>query len=208
MTQFPHTYFIHPRTSDTKKGDYTIQWKFHEESKDFKLHVPTSYWKLWEHPMTTPRIRFIISYITLVSNLGGIHANVYIYDKTTNELERFDGLGRSISATYHIESFDQHMRPLFDQQVGSLFKKPVKYLTPLDYCPNYRIFQTKETDDIPGKDRKGNCAVWRAWYIHLRFSNPHLKRKELVLLAAKKLQTIGSPYKFIKAYHAFVMNLK
>ena len=208
MKQFPHAYFIYPRGTQAKKLDFTIRWKYSEDKKEFQLTMPNDYWSMWEHPLTTPSVRFIIAYITLISNLGGVHANVYIYDKNTNEMERFDSLGRSISDTYHIESFDEVMKPILERQVGKLFTKPVKYLTPMEFCPNFRIFQTKETDDIPGKDRRGNCAVWRAWYIHMRLSNPHLKRKELVLLAVKKLQSTGSPYKFIKAYHAYIMNLK
>jgi len=209
MSRFPHAYFIYPRDSTKTKNpktSYSIKWQYNEETKNFDLKMPPNYWDMWQQPMTTPSIRFIISYITLISNLGGIHANVFIYDKNTNELERFDGLGRDISDTYKSTEFDETIKPLFEAQTGSLFKKPVKYLTPLDYCPKFRVFQSKELDDIPGKDLRGNCAVWRLWYIHIRLANPHLKRKELVHLAAKKLQQTGSLYKFIKSYHAYIVN--
>lgn len=207
MSKFPHAYFIYPRdNSKFKKKFYSIKWTYNEETKGWDLKIPTNYWDMWQVPMTNPSMRYIISYITLISNLGGVHANVFIYDKNTNEVERFDGLGRDISGTYKATQFDEQMKPLFADQTGKLFKKPVKYLTPLDYCPKFRIFQSKELDDIPGKDLRGNCAVWRLWYIHIRLANPHLKRKELVHLAAKKLQQTGSLYKFIKSYHAYIIN--
>jgi hypothetical protein len=36
-------------------------------------------------------------------------------------------------------------------------------------------------------------------------ANPRLKRKDLILLAAKKLENTGSLYKFIKSYQIYVL---
>lgn len=207
MGRYPHAYFIYQRDNagNTKKSSHIIMWKWNEETKDYDLKLPSNYWDIWIQPLTNPSVRFIITYITLKSNLGGVHANALIYDKNTNEVERFDGLGQNISATYGAEKLDENIKRLLQEQVGKLFKKPVKYLAPLDYCPKFRIFQAKELDDIPGKDLRGNCAIWRLWYINVRMANPHLKRKEAVLLAARKLQQTGSLYKFIKSYHAYII---
>ena len=206
MSQYPYAHFIHT-TAASKRKDFVIKWAWEEASSTYKLTLPPGYWDMWKAPMTNPSIRFIITFVTLISNLGGVHSNVYIYDKSTNEIERFDGLAQNISATYKAGLLDQAMKPLIEEQVGTLFKKSPKYFVPLDYCPKFRIFQAKELDDIPGKDMRGNCAVWRFWYIHIRLQNPQLKRKELVLLAAKKLQNTGSLYKFIKSYHAYLNDL-
>ena len=236
MSQYPHAHFIHTAGTDGAKGkrkEFVIKWaweeaprtetetasntgsntgtgpeKEKEKSKGtFKLTLPPNYWKMWEAPMTNPSIRFVITFVTLISSLGGIHANVLIYDKSTNEFERFDGLGVSVNGTYKASLLDQTLKPIIEERVGVLFKKTPKYFAPLDYCPRFLVFQAKEIDNIPGADIRGNCAVWRFWYINIRLQNPHLKRKELVLLAARKLQNTGSLYKFIKSYHAYLNDM-
>ena len=64
----------------------------------------------------------------------------------------------------------------------------------------------KEINDIPGKDVRGNCAVWRIWYVHTRLANPHINRKDLILMASRKLENIGSFYKFIKSYQLYLLS--
>lgn len=207
MSQYPYAHFIFPRDRDlnnVKKNDYSIGWRYKEETQEFVLSMPVNYWDHWKEPMHDPRVRFIITYVTLVSNMGGIHANVFIYDKNTNEVERFDGLGQNTSVTYKLNKFDEAMRGVFAAQ--TIFKKPVKYLTPIDYCPKTSIFQSKELDDLPGADRRGNCAVWRLWYIHVRLANPHLKRNDVIKMASNKLKDVGSFHKFIKSFQAYILH--
>ncbi len=222
MSQYPHAHFIHSTGIDGTKGkrnDFVIKWAWEEDTGTntgietgkakgaFKLSLPPGYWKMWEAPMTNPSIRFVITFVTLISNMGGIHSNVLIYDKSTNEMERFDGLAQHISGTYKADLLDKTLKPIIEERVGTIFKKVPKYFAPLDYCPRFLVFQAKEIDNIPGQDIRGNCAVWRFWYIHIRLQNPQLKRKELVLLASRRLQNTGSLYKFIKSYHAYLNNL-
>ena len=222
MSQYPHAHFIHSTTGGGKRKDFVIKWAWEEEkgpntgtetgpeSKPkgaFKLTLPPGYWEMWEAPMTNPSIRFVITFVKLISNLGGIHANVLIYDKSTNEFERFDGLGQYISSTYKAERLDKVLQTIIEERVPILFKKSPKYFVPLDYCPKFMVFQAKEINNIPGADIRGNCAVWRFWYINIRLQNPQLKRKELVLLASRKLQNTGSLYKFIKSYHAYLNDM-
>ena len=170
----------------------------------FDLRLPGKFWELWEAPMQDPTIQFIISFLSLKSIGGGAHANVLIYDKATNEMERFDGLGRDIADAYHIQEFDTRFEQLLHEQT-QLFAEPVKYLTPMDFCPRMPVFQSKELDELPGKDVRGNCAVWRLWYVNVRLANPHLDRKSLVALASKKLEQTGQLYKFIKMYHNYII---
>jgi hypothetical protein len=206
LRNFPYAHFIYPRDKSARpsKKDFSIHWQYNDTTKTFDHNIPPRFWEMWQEPMSNPAIRFIIAFVSLKSTIGGVHANVYIYDKNTNEVERFDGLGRDISVSYNITELDNIMREAFAQQTN-LFPKPVKYYTPLDFCPKMPVFQSKELDDIPGKDLRGNCAVWRLWYVHVRLANPHLKRKQLVLLASKKLEQTGSLYKFIKSYQRYLL---
>ena len=60
-------------------------------------------------------------------------------------------------------------------------------------------------DEISGSDIRGNCAVWRLWYIDTRLGNPHLTRNEVVKYAQNKLDSLGSLYKYIKSYQLHIM---
>jgi len=207
LQKYPYARFIFPKNKavkNVKKSDYVIAWKYYESKDTYELSMPTDIWKLWEAELFDPSVRFIISFVHLRSKGDGMHANVLIYDKTNNELERFDGLGQELSQAYKIKQFDKLIVEQFNAQTY-LFPKPVKYFTPLDYCPTRRILQAKEIDDIPGLDLRGNCATWRIWYINTRIANPHLNRKYLVEYAARKIEETGSLYKFIKSYQKFLL---
>jgi hypothetical protein len=209
MRKYPHAVILGPPTKksikDVRKSDFRLSWTFREKSGKFELKMHSHLWKKWSVAMSKPEIRFIICFIHLGSTDGGSHANALIYDKHTNELERFDGLGRDLAFAYNWQEMDKEIEALFAQKTD-IFPKPVTYFTPLDYCPKMPIFQSKEIDEIPGEDLRGNCAVWRMWYIDVRLANPHLNRKELVELAAKKITNSGSLYRFIKGYQRYVLD--
>jgi len=205
LRKFPYARFICPADKGKKiqKSDFKIRWKYDHELQQFVLTIPKLFWTLWEEGIQDPNSRFLIAFIGLVSKQvpPGFHANVLIFDKANNELERFDGLGRDIHENYGIDLFDKKIVAEFDQRMP----RPIKYFTPLDYCPRMAVFQSKEIDEIPGKDLRGNCAVWRMWYVHLRMANPHLPRKDLVKMAHNKLMQTGSLYKFIKSYQTYLV---
>lgn len=190
LSKHPHAFLIYPRNiplSKLNKHDTKISWK----ASSRRLLLPNA--------IQDPSILFIAISVHLASTDGGNHANVLLYDKDTNEMERFDGLGKDIAEAYHIEDFDQKITELFPT---------VTYFKPIDYCPaKMPVFQSKELDGIPGVDLKGNCAVWRIWYIDVRLSNPHLDRKKLIDLASKKLKNeAGSLHKFIKMYQKYLLS--
>lgn len=205
LSNYPHARFVfpeHKKLKDVVKKDYSLTWK-PSKSAEMVLGIPSQFWRIWNDAMRDPKIQFIITFVSLTSKgtPPGHHANVLIYDKATNEMERFDGLGPDIHPLYNIKKFDSEIKELFKEKF-----KEVKYFVPLDYCPKMPVFQMQEIDEIPGKDTRGNCAVWRMWYVHVRMANPHLTRKELVLFAMKKLQKTGGLYKFIKSYQKWIMD--
>lgn len=207
LSQYPYARLVYPVDSKKKtimKKDYRIGWLWNPKTNNFDFLIPNGFWEKWADLIYDTSVRFIIGLISLASNDGGHHANVLIHDKSTNEIERFDGLGSDISTTYEIDKFDERIRNEL-LKVSSI-PQGFKYLTPIDFCPKIPIFQAKELDDIPGHDLGGNCAVWRLWYIHIRIANPNLTRKQLVKYAIKKLEQAGSLYRFIKSYQLFILN--
>lgn len=187
-----------------KKDQFMIRWQWNKTNKSFNFEIPDGFWNSWDEGMNDPNVRFIVALITLRSRKDGIHANCFIYDKDTNEIERFDGLGVTIHPNYGIQKFDEKMKEVFQSVQGTHIPEGFKYYIPLDYCPK-DIYQSKELDQVGYNDIRGNCAVWRLWYIDTRLENPSLTRKQVVNLSMKKLEHFGSFQKFIKSYQAYIM---
>lgn len=216
ISKHGNAFLIHPGTESTKevKERYAILhfWNYETQKHDFS--VPKGYWELFKKGMESPH-RFIITLISLNNkpNKNGDHihhANALIYDKSTNELERFDGLGADIADSFNIEDMDKQIEKMYDEKEGSAFPKGYKYFTPIKYCPkNIKVFQLREMNEISSDNLGGNCAVWRLWYIDARLANPHLTRDEVAKYAMMKLEDFGSVSKFIKSYQAYInMNIR
>jgi len=196
-------YFVRPNSKSTSANKNMIIWRWNSQTDKMALTIPETFWKDWERGLQNETARFMFVAIRLKEVNGGSHANLFVYDKSTGEMERFDGLGTRIHDHYEIETFDKLMKEFFEKQRGKLIPNNFKYLIPIDYCPR-EVFQIKELDEISSNDLRGNCAVWRLWYIDLRLSNPTLNRKQLVRMAMKKLQNFGSFTRFIKSYQKYV----
>lgn len=207
IKKYHHVTFLYRKDiplEKLKKAHTRINWEYNDDTRKFDLSFPERFWEMWSEAQYDPSIRFIIVLLHLRSKGNGLHANVLIYDKSTNEIERFDGLGPDVNPLYKVTKFDKTFQKLLKERVD-IFPSRVTYLTPLDYCPRMPVFQSKELDELPGKDMSGNCAVWRLWYVDVRLANPHLNRKDLVKLASKKLENTGSLYKFIKMYQSYLL---
>jgi hypothetical protein len=190
------------KTND--KNTFMIRWIWDKEKKENTLTMPEGFWESWQEGMDG-EARFVIALIIAISNLGGIHANVLIYDKNTHELERFDSLGHQAHGSFELENFDKQIIEVFEKHKNNKqVHKDYKYYVPLDYCPR-EIYQARDIDEIGFMDTAGNCAVWRLWYIDLRLSNPELKRDEVIKMSMKKIENYGSFQRFIKLYQAYIM---
>ena len=219
MGKYPYARLILPKLSgkvdlqSLDKEDIKVKWYYNKETTSFDLTFPSFFWDAWAEHMYDPSIRFIVALLSLKNNKGGFHANVLIFDKTTNELERFDGMGTELSKTYAPEELDASLRDEFVRASAknpSLMPPKHKYLSPVDYCPKMPVFQSREMDDISAiynPTDHGNCAVWRLWYIDHRLANPDLNRKQFVKYAMKKLTDTGSLYTYIKSYQQYLLKL-
>lgn len=205
LSQHPDARMVVPKVSHVRgKRDFSFIWAWKKETSKFELAIPEGFWEAWSEGMLSPA-RFLVVLLSLVSSQDGFHANVLIYDKTNNEMERFDGLGADTSPHYGLDEFDKLLPKIFHERVGVYVPSGMKYFTPIDYCPRkVAVFQSKELDEIGFDDLSGNCAVWRLWYIDARLSNPHLTRKQVVKFAMKKLEEYGSFPRFIKSYQDYI----
>jgi len=138
--------------------------------------------------------RFIIIPIGIeLSN--GSHANYLIYDKTSNEIERFEPQGNSApnGFNYNAKFFDAVLKNLFIS-----YDKNIKYIKPSDYEPKigFQMIEKYEINYNIG-DPLGFCAAWSIWYVDMRITYNSINRKKLI----KKL------FKTIRMYNLSFRNL-
>ena len=121
-------------------------------------------------------------------NLGIInqntnHANILIFDKDNNSVERFDPYGDW--KTNNIDKLDQTLEKLFKK----IINKKIKYIKPSDYLIA-NSFQSISNEDNKFIKRFGDpdgfCLAWCYWYLELRLNNKGIDQK-LVEKAIKKI---------------------
>jgi len=136
-------------------------------------------------------IRFIVIPTSIVfgSNIG--HANAIIYDKKTNELERFDPAG----AIGKNQLFDNKLSNHFSKLI-----KNVKYIRPSDFMKvgiqNLDITEKYMGDSNIG-DPIGFCVAWSFWYADMRMRYPEIKRDKLVKYVISQINTKDLRYRTV-----------
>jgi hypothetical protein len=123
------------------------------------------------------------------------HANLLIYNKETNTIERFDPIGRS-RIVYDNKQLDKKLSLYFN-------KYGISYLSPNDFCPKFSF------QKLQGREKSfkfGLCAAWTLWYLDFKLSNSHIQDPKLLInLALEKLNTSNSLTKFILNYIRYVL---
>lgn len=123
------------------------------------------------------------------------HANLLIYNKQNNTIERFDPMG-SYRTVYDNKRLDKQLEAFFTSY-------NIKYSSPDEFCP--RISFQK----LQGREKQfkfGLCAAWTLWYLDFKLSNAHIDNsKELIDAALLKLKTTNSLTHFILNYIRHVL---
>lgn len=138
-----------------------------------------------------PKVRFIIIPIGIHMERGN-HANVLLYDKTKNEIERFEPNGSN--PPYQFNYNDRMLDYLLKSKLEGLIPD-IKYFAPSDYLPKigFQYLDAYERNRGRIGDPPGFCAVWNVWYVEQRVSNPRVTRDKLVkrIIGKMKRQTIS-----------------
>lgn len=120
----------------------------------------------------------------------GAHANMLVYDKETNSMERFEPNGANPPYSFHYK--DAHL----DKQLLQYFRdhfKDMSYLKPEDFLPVIG-FQANEEVDVAKRigDPGGFCVVWSIWYALQRARYPYIAPAKLVkkLIGKIKMKNI------------------
>lgn len=137
----------------------------------------------------------------------GAHANYLIYDKETNEIERFEPYGSE--SPY---SFDYNSK-LLDNILTRKFKEidsSIVYIEPSKYLPKigFQMHDISEHTFHIG-DPGGFCALWSIWYVDMRLTYKSVDRKVLVNTLLKNMKKNNVSFKnTIRNYSVNVVKIR
>lgn len=150
-----------------------------------KLYLADEFYENFKKCSNRNDKQFIIIPLGIEMREGG-HANYLLYDKKSNEIERFEPHGSSPGLSYN--------SPLLDDILEIRFKEidnNIKYIRPKLFLPKigFQILDTYERNNKKIGDPGGFCALWTIWYVDMRLTYKNINRADLV---KKMIQTIKS----------------
>ncbi len=164
---------------------YLILWK----SRDlyyYNENLEVSIKKL----LKNEKIDFIFIKLSLIPNFNSTHANILIYDKKNNILERFEPYGPNDMLD------EKELNKFIEKLSKKIFNKKVKFIYPKLFMEETK-FQIVSSDSDPSNKKIGDpigyCLAWCFWYLELRLNNPKLSSKKLVNNAFDKILKSKNP---------------
>lgn len=123
------------------------------------------------------------------------HANILIYDKKTNEVERFEPNGATFPYKFN---YNPDLLDKLIKDKMTLFFEDIKYIKPIEFLPKigfqlleaYDHYKTKKIGD-PG----GFCGAWCSWYAFMRVKYESIDRKQLTNKLIRKTKELNIPFK-------------
>lgn len=137
------------------------------------------------------KIRFVLFKLSLIPFSTMTHANILLYDKKLNKMERFEPYGLINSLHIDMETMDNHLEMIFKQQINN----NIQYHRPKDFMSNTK-FQliSNENDPLLKKisDPAGFCLAWCLWFVELRITYPDIDTETLLEDAFSNILSIDS----------------
>ena len=133
-------------------------------------------------------IDFIMLKLSLIPNNSGTHANILIYNKNLNTIERFEPYGPN-------EMLDEsELNKFLENKLKKIFGKKTKFIYPKLFMEETK-FQIVSSDSDPSNKKTGDplgfCMAWCFWYLELRIKNPKIESKKLVEYAFNNILNIA-----------------
>ena len=122
--------------------------------------------------INSPKTEFIILFAKLIQPSGSSHANIILYSKSLNEIERFDPFGSGFDDT-----FDDKLEKYFRSVIPNVsYISPRKYMTIVGF---QKIDITESRNEYIG-DPDGFCVAWSIWYADMRIQFSGIPRTKLI----------------------------
>lgn len=110
------------------------------------------------------------------------HANVLVYDKKDNTLERFEPHGGQSPQIFRTDVLDSRLPRMFELLLGV---QNLTFLPPSGFCPREGV-QTLQSKEKSIK--KGFCAAWAFIYLNARLNHPDEDRSNIHDLVINKIK--------------------
>ena len=160
--------------------NFEIIWSFQ------KLFYPTNLKDILISFIKNESKRYLIIPIGIeLSN--GAHANIILYDKMLNTIERYEPYGKDWPSgfNYNPINLDHNLKNLFNNLLNTNNPNMINftYHEPSSYEQKIGL-QTLDINEYNrGKsigDPGGFCAAWSLWYTEMRIVNHNINRNELI----------------------------
>lgn len=189
-------FYVNNRIIRTDFLNFEIIWSF--QTIFFSLGLN----KLFTSFYSNKKLRYFIIPIGIELSQGS-HANILIFDKVYNVLERFepDGSKPPNGFYYFPDELDTYIYQYFNE----LIKDKFEYKTPIDSIPRisfqrYEIFESQNKLSDP----RGFCGAWCAWYAYQRIRTG-IKMEKLIPKLLQKVRGSNMLFKQIVRNYASLM---
>lgn len=136
------------------------------------LFISDQLTKIINDALKNPNITYVVMDVYVLFEAGG-HANLLLYNKNTNELERFEPHG----GVYGKQLIDDKFAKYFSKLIPN-----VKYVAPYQYMKlGFQMFDTNEKSyNTNIGDVTGFCLAWAYWYADMRIQFSSIRRDKLI----------------------------
>jgi hypothetical protein len=186
-----------------------INWLCHKGVR--KLLIPPEIPKNFRKCKKKEGVEFIFILLTfahlynckLRNNKNEYHANILIYNKSDNTIERFEPHGCIVESDqwYEAKEFDKAFAKISNKLFDANYKPACLS------CPYIGFQGLQETEELKKYgDPGGFCAAWTLIIIDLRLKNPKESLKELQLKALKRMTKNIKPLTtLVRTFSQFVV---
>ena len=185
---------------------YLILWR---SSTQNYIHKDLGF--LLKKCLVSPKIRYIVLKLTLITSSNSTHANIIIYDKSKNTLDRFEPYG--IIEYLETDNLNKFIEDFGRKHINS----KLKYNSPKDIFKGIGFQAISNDNQAEVKnlgDPSGFCLAWTLYYLQLKIENPdlepHLILKNVMetILENDKIDNDKLFISFIRNYAAQLNQLK
>jgi ankyrin repeat protein len=189
-------FYVNNRIIRSDFLNFEIIWSYQT------IFFPSGLDKLFINFLSDKKTRYFVIPIG-IELAQGSHANMLLYDRTHNILERFepDGSKPPNGFYYFPDELDTYIYQYFTPLIKSTFE----YAKPLNSIPRvsfqrYEIFESNNKLSEP----RGYCGAWCSWYIYQRIRTG-IKMKKLIPKLLQKIRSSNVKFKQIVRNYASMM---
>ncbi|AYV78955.1 MAG: ankyrin repeat protein, partial [Edafosvirus sp.] len=172
-----------------------------------KLYLIENFSEHFKKCLSNNNKKFIIIPLGIEMRQGS-HANYLIYDKTLNEIERFEphGSNAPFGLNYNANLLDDILETKF-QNIDT----NIKYIKPKDYLPKIglQLLDINESKKKQIGDPGGFCALWSIWYVDMRLTYSNIPRNKLIANMIKTIKYNNISFKnLIRNYSKEILEIR